>query len=293
MNKPLAEKPFRDEGVAPTGNGGKSRMNKSLAYGFTLIEAIITLVITGILAGIVAVFIAAPVESYIDTVRRANLTDAADGALRRIARDVHAALPNSLRSTNSGSNSCFEFLPVLGAGRYRNAPTGNVFDFTTTTAFSFDVLANNNIGSLPAGTNHVVVYNLGIPGADAYAGDNRREITSVAGISPAMTVALPTGEKFPFRSPGKRFHVIPNYSVVYSCDMASGQLLRSTRDLTAEPLNSCPTAGDVLVNNVSRCDFSYTAAVSQRNGQFTLRLGLTQAGESVQLYQEVHVDNLP
>ncbi len=269
-------------------------MSKATQRGFTLIEAIITIVITGILSGMVAVFIASPVKSYIDTVRRANLTDAADGALRRIARDVHGALPNSMRSTSPESSLCFEFLPTVGGGRYRVAPIGNEFNFTSALAFSFDVLANNNLNHLPSGTNHVVVYNLGISGADAYGADNRRSITNVTGISPAMTVAMLDGVKFPFESPGKRFHVIPDYSVVYSC--AGGKLLRSTRALTATSLAqlaSCPATGDVLVNNVSTCSFSYTPAVSQRNGQLTMRLGLTQSGESVQLYQEVHVDNVP
>jgi MSHA biogenesis protein MshO len=267
-------------------------MNKQSVRGFTLIEAIITMIITGILAGIVAVFIKAPVESYIDTVRRADLTDAADGALRRIARDVHAALPNSLRSSTSPTpDKCFELLPVIGAGRYREAPPGNVFDFTTTEAFSFDVLANHNLGSLPSGTNHLVVYNLGISGADAYAGGNRRSISTVAGTSPAMTISMLGGVKFPLESSGKRFHVMPNHSLVYSC--VGDKLLRSKRNLSATPLSSCPLTGDVLVSNVSACSFSYTPAVSKRNGQLTLRLGLTQAGESVQLYQEVHIDNLP
>lgn len=273
-------------------------MNRPSVDGFTLIEAIITIVIIGILASIVAVFIKVPVDSYVDSVRRADLTDSADGALRRIARDVHAALPNSLRSiTGSDADKCFEFLPVLGAGRYRDAPVGNVFDFTTTSTFSFDVLANNNLDSLPSGTNYVIVYNLGISGADAYGGDNRRPVLSVTGTSPSMTVAMPSGVKFPLESPSKRFHVIPDYSVVYSCVDVDGDgvLLRSTRELSATPLSSCPGVDDgyVLVSNVSSCSFVYTPAVSKRNGQLTLRLALTQFGESLQLYQEVHIDNVP
>ena len=58
--------------------------------GFTLIEAIMVITITGILAAIVAVFIRTPVDGYIDSVARAELTDAADTALRRIARATDA-----------------------------------------------------------------------------------------------------------------------------------------------------------------------------------------------------------
>ena len=273
-------------------------MNKSSIRGFTLIEAIITIVITGILAGMVAVFIKAPVEGYVDTVRRADLTDAADGALRRIARDVRTALPNSLRGS---SNSCFEFLPVVAAGRYRNAAgaTTNAFNFTTPDSFDFDVLANNNLTNLPSGQNNVVVYNLGIAGADAYAGDNRRAIASINGPTdslPETTVSMDAGIQFPFESPGKRFHVIPDYSVIYSCD--TEKLRRFIRPISVAALTACPVStgtleNSVLVSNVVDCSFTYTGAVSQRNGQLTMRLKLEKSGESVQLYQEVNVDNLP
>lgn len=272
-------------------------MNKSSVRGFTLIEAIITIVITGILSGIVAVFIKAPVDSYIDTVRRADLTDAADGALRRIARDVRSALPNSLRTTTPASTSCFEFIPVVAGGRYRVAQsstaTGDVLNFSAADS-SFDVLAGNNLPSFAGtATYHAVIYNLGVAGADAYdaANLNRAQIKNTATSS---NIILNTGNQFPFESPGKRFHVIENFSVVYSC--AGGNLLRSTRALTSTSLAqlaSCPSTGDVLVSNVTTCSFSYIPAVSQRNGQLTMRLGLTQSDESVQLYQEVHVDNVP
>jgi Tfp pilus assembly protein PilV len=53
--------------------------------GFTLIEAIIAIVITGILGAVVAVFISKPIQGYFDSVRRAELTDQADVALRRIS----------------------------------------------------------------------------------------------------------------------------------------------------------------------------------------------------------------
>ncbi|MFY9328023.1 MAG: type II secretion system protein [Georgfuchsia sp.] len=262
--------------------------------GFTLVEAIMVIAITGILSAVVAVFIKGPVEGYFDSARRADLTDAADTTLKRIARDVQTALPNSLRADVGGA--CVEFLPVVGGGRYRNAQSsalsGNVFDFTTISAFSFDVLADNRLGSLPAGTNHVVVYNLGFSGADAYNGDNRRSISSVSGTSPNMTVALNAGVQFPFESPGKRFQVIADNAVVYSC--SGSNLLRATRSITT-PMAACPVAGTTMVSNVdcANSSFKYTPAVSPRNGLLTLVLTLTQSGESVRLYHEVHVENVP
>ena len=271
-------------------------MKKTLR-GFTLIEAIMVIAITGILGAVVAVFIRGPVQGYFDSARRADLTDAADTTLKRIARDVRLALPNSLRTTSPASNLCFEFLPMVGGGRYRaaldNTGGGNVFDFATAFGFSFDVLADDGVGSLPAGVNHVVVYNLGIAGADAYNGDNRRSITGVAGIAPAMTVTLPAGVQFPFESPGNRFQVIPDVSVAYSCSGTT--LYRSTQAISGTAMAACPSAGDVVVTNVNcaASSFQYTPAVSQRNALLTITLTLTQDGESVQLYDQVQVSNAP
>ena len=48
--------------------------------------------------------------------RRAALTDTADTAVRRMARDIRKALPNSIRQT---SDQCVEFIPTKTGGRYR------------------------------------------------------------------------------------------------------------------------------------------------------------------------------
>ena len=112
--------------------------------GFTLIEMIMVIVITGVIAGMVAVFITTPVQGYVDSVRRAELTDAADVALRRITRDVRLALPNSLRVMNSGSVNYIEFIMTASGGRYRDptdgSTAGNFLSFTDTDDISFDVL---------------------------------------------------------------------------------------------------------------------------------------------------------
>jgi MSHA biogenesis protein MshO len=265
--------------------------------GFTLLESVMVIVITGILGAVVAVFIRAPVEGYVASVGRAELTDAADTALRRVARDVHTALPNSVRTTSPASGNCIEFLPTVGGGRYRvevssaAPPPEDVLKFTSADN-SFDVLASTNLPPTPgygAATYYAVVYNLGVPGADAYnPADNNR--ATIRGTSTAANIVLTPANKFPFASPGKRFHVIPDYSVAYSC--SGGNLLRSTQAISATPLGACPSAGTVLVSGVSSCSFSYTV-ISGRSGLLTAMLGLTQSGETVQLLQEVHVENDP
>jgi MSHA biogenesis protein MshO len=271
---------------------------------------VVVIVVTGIIAVMVAVFIKAPVEGYFDTVRRAELTDAADTALRRVARDVRAALPNSLREDAAASDQCFEFLPIVAGGRYRaevsSTGTGDFLDFTgvdprdAATQTSFDVLGHVGLPQ-PAGTQ-LVIYNLGIPGADAYAGDNRAAIDTAT----TAKITLTAVKLFPFESPGKRFQVIENNAVVFACvgvgpgpaeGDGTGTLYRYTRAIASAKMAACPTSapagGTVLAGNVSACSLKYIPAVSQRNGLLSLTLALKRSGESAQLYQEVHVDNSP
>jgi MSHA biogenesis protein MshO len=140
-----------------------------------------------------------------------------------------------------------------------------------------------------------VIYNLGIFGADAYDNSGLKPIrASIKSSTSISNIELDVANQFPFESPSKRCQVIPNYSVVYSCDTVSRELIQSTRAITSKQLSNCPESdvGDVLMSNISACSFTHTPAVSQRNGLLTMRLGLEKSGESIQLYQEVHIDNV-
>lgn len=275
--------------------------------GFTLIEAIVSIAVLGILAAAVAVFIRSPVQGYVDTAYRAVLSDAGDSGMRRIGRDVGAALPNSLRTTSGGSNACFEMLPMIAGGRYQQqksaANTGDPLDLTATDT-SFNVLGQINLTactSAAACGSQLVIYNLGIAGADAYAGDNTSTISTIS-ILPTTSITF-APKQFPFASPGKAFQVIPNYSVVYSCP-GDGTLYRMTRSrslYSAGRLSTCPSAaqaGEVstvvaLVTNVSSCGFNYLPAVDGRNSILSISLALTLNNETVTLYDQLSVNNVP
>ena len=57
---------------------------------------------------------------------------------------------------------------------------------------------------------------------------------------------------------------------------------------------SFTTSGALLAKNVSGCSFSYDAQViTQRAGLVSAWLQVTQSNESVSLYYEVHVSNVP
>ena len=251
--------------------------------------------IVGIIGAMVAVFIRSPVESYVGSARRAELSDVADTALRRIVRDLRLALPNSIRVTESPAGTFYlEFLITSGGGRYRvektAAATGDPLDFTAPD-LKFDVLS-----VMPAftGTEWIVIYNLGtgFTGADAYAGANREAFGSVAG----STITLGAPKQFPFASPGNRFHVV-QYAVTYKCDPAAGEIRRYWNyGIPPGQLTPPVTVNNAqLARNVGFCAITYDPnAVQGRNGIVSLRVKLTGAGgEAVSLFQEAHVSNVP
>lgn len=273
------------------------------ARGFTLIEAVAVIALLGIVGAMVAVFMREPVTAYVDLSRRAALTDAADLALRRITREVQQALPNSVRVDASGR--CLELLPLRSGGRYRAAPradgTGDFLDLNEPTDNSFEVLGPSV--AVAAG-DQLVVHNLGVPGADAYAGDTRRALT-VSGAALANLSFTTGGAALPFASPDSRFHVVgaPVSLVCQPGAGGAGSLRRyagyaigalQPADASAAPLVGLTGAGNALLaGSVAACSFSYTSGASARNGIVTLRLTLSSGGESVSLLQQVHVENTP
>lgn len=279
-------------------------------HGFTLVEMIVAITITAILSGIVALFIRVPLQGYFDVSRRAELTDAADLAVRRMVRDMQGALPNSMRvsapggAACTGANACYlEFLAVRSGGRYRSDPDnlggGDVLDFTSAADGSFDVLGP---GVEVAAGDQIVVYNLGVGGADAYAGANRRAYAGAAGT--VSTIAFTTtASPFPFDSPSKRFHVVSG-PVTYACDPTAGnQVIQRyagvgyviTAGQVTPPAGVTPV---LLAAGVTGCTITYAAGAGTRNGVVSISLALTRTdpagnAETVNLFAQAHVVNSP
>lgn len=279
-------------------------------HGFTLVELIAVIVITGIIAGMVALFIRLPVQGYVDSARRAEMTDIADTTLQRITRDLRLALPNSVRVTFSGGNYYLEFLPTSGGGRYRvasaNVPpaaaAGNILDFTAADA-SFDMFAPLASAGVQAG-NTIAIYNLGIPGASAYNGDNTAQVSGIATAANPneSTITLAAAKLFPFDSPAHRFQVITT-PVTYVCAPSTsggngtGTLTRwwGYSIQSAQPTTLPPGASSsLLATYVSGCNIFYNAYVmTQHEGLVTLSLTITENGENVSLYSAAHINNAP
>lgn len=268
--------------------------------GFTLVELIMVIVILGVIGSTVAVFMKRPIDAYFDTARRAGIADVADTTVRRMARDIRKALPNSIRLSGT---QCIEFIPTRMGGRYRAqdivpTPTDNTglrFDAADDT---FNMLGVN--AALPTDQrvqvgDMVAVYNLGIAGANAYAGDNTATVNAVS-VSPASAnetkIDLSPSKQFPLESPSRRFQIIPGDEKIVSYICSGGKLYRNTGYAYA---TSCPapTAGTTpVIAAEATCSFAYDAA-DLRNGLVQLSLSFSNSGEVVNIYHEVHINNTP
>lgn len=278
--------------------------------GFTLIEAIIVIVITGILFTGVALFIRLPVSGAVDTARRAGMVDIADTALQRLRREIRTALPNSVRVTTSGGTAYIEFLPSVAGGRYCAEPdnggvcssaagsANNALDFTATDT-SFEVIGPLTAGSSFSATGtSVAVYNLGIPGADAYNSDTTSAISSVTGTT-VRTVNF-AAKQFPFASPSNRFHII-GAPVTYACsaglsgNSGTGTLTRYTgyAKQATQPTAFAGASQAMLANTLSACSIDYTQAVINRDGLLSIRMQIQQNGDFVSLTHAIQINNTP
>lgn len=295
--------------------------------GFTLVELVMVIALAGAVAVMIASALSRPLEGFVAQSRRAELVDLAAGALNRMARDIRLAVPNSVR-LNAGANA-IEMFNVLDAGRYRpNRLGGDGLTFTPGTGPS----CTANFVALPApgqgecsafqvlapslrvaGARWLVVYSTGAetggvatPGANVWATSGAGAVhvispdgssfaaSAMAGSETLLSMTPPGGSfSFALASPQRRFY-LSDQIVGYRCDSAGNQLIRFSRMARTPTFAGTNAAAEaVQATHVTGCSMTYQTGSSMRAGLVTLRLQLTLEGESIELFQQVHVDNAP
>lgn len=291
------------------------RVEDARARGFTLVELVVAMSVGAVVVAFMAVFIVAPVNAYRAQSRRAELVDAADAVLRLMTRDIHRALPNSIRVAGSGGVHALELLATVDAARYRDS------DATLSPELELDFSAPDTafatLGELEIpsdlGTHqyYLSIYNVGIPGANAY------DLTSV--ITPAGTdiditnpgsgeshITMSPAFRFAYGSPANRVYLVRG-AVTYLCDTNARTITRySDYDIAADQddrlsdaalMDAGATRG-VVARDVADCDFTYTPGTSARAALASLSVTIDRAvlgatTERAQLLHQVHVENVP
>jgi len=208
--------------------------------------------------------------------------------------------------------------------------TGDILDFSAAdTAFDTlgplstvtgqtigtgDILVVQNLFAAPAQSqSNAYTYNQAgsncTSATPSSATCNTARITGsdTAGVRPSERHIGFDSRQFPLTSPGNRFNVMPQFpAVTYVCPTTAatdasgngtGTLTRiSNYAITlAQPQPPAGTSA-LLAKYVTACQITYDQAgpsVTQSHGLVSVKLSLTRGGETVTLYHEVHVDNVP
>jgi MSHA biogenesis protein MshO len=276
----------------------------------TLIELVVVIVVSAVVVSFMSMFIVTPVDAFTQQKQRAQLADAADGALRLLSRDLRAGLPNSVRVTTSGSVVALELLATLDGARYRdNGPLTNPsqwLDFTTAdTAFATTSPFSNITLPWSSTTSYLSIYNVGVPGANAYALANvitpagTTIAISAGSAANAQNVTLSPGFQFSYGSPEKRVYLVSG-PVSWLCDTSaatltrySGYAIQATQPASAATLSAAGASSGLVASHVNGCQFTYAAGTPDRSDMATLELSLAQNGQTIQLLHQVHLVNAP
>jgi MSHA biogenesis protein MshO len=276
----------------------------------TLIELVVVITLSAIVVSFMTMFIVQPINAFMLQKQRAQLSDAADGALRMLSRDLHAALPNSVRTSTSGTVVAIEMLATVDGARYQdNGPLSNPalwLDFTQAeSGFSTTVPFSETTLPYSSTSSYLAIYIIGITGANAYALANvitpaGTTITISAGATAnAQLVTLSPAFQFSFGSPGKRVYLVSG-PVSYLCDTStalltrySGYSISATQPTSAATLTAAGAGSGVVASNVVGCQFTYASGTAQRVGMASLLLQMSSGGQQVQLLQQAHLVNAP
>ncbi|MEM7563337.1 MAG: type II secretion system protein [Pseudomonadota bacterium] len=277
--------------------------------GFSLLELITVVVILGVLAAGGGLLITRPIEAYDDMVRRQQLVDQGEMALRQIARDVRRALPNSVRV--DGTGLAVEMFNTVDGARYRDenqtliGGPADILDFTTADS-SFNLLGTLNNPATFSGSYRLAIYNTvantlyADAAANGVSGVITPDTSTVAfAVSPnypaehQITISAPF--QFSQESPGQRVFLV-DAPISYVCDIGNSRIVRyrgytiSAGQLVPPPLDGTT---DTVISQLSSCNMAYAVGTAQRGGVLTIQIGIDDSGETINLLHQIHVVNVP
>lgn len=260
--------------------------------GFTLLELIIVIALIGILAISLGKITSFSVFSYIDAKDRSHNSQSGKWLIERISRELREALPQSVRTGNSGNIHCVEFMSILNASTYLDLPaSGNITSFNAV-GFDLSFVSGMMVAIMPI--NPVQTYN------------NSGTLGSISAITPTGSqslITLAAATNFSRRSPQNRFYLLSSPSS-FCLDNSTGLVNRYTA-YGVDPIQSFPPVGatiDLMGENFSANGsvFNFQPGTLSRSGilQLNFRLqnrerNLAGNSESFEIFHEVHIRNVP
>jgi len=273
----------------------------TVQYGFTLIELIIVIVLLSVLAVGSVQFISFSAQGYVDTARRGELASSASVMNEKISRKVRDALPGSVRINSDGS--CLEFIPVIGATEYTQAPVvGNPEPQTEVRTVPIDGALSNsgylavypvtgNVNDLYNNTRNpgrissaVASVSASASGADIYTFSGGASFQFEQG-SPTRRIFI-TSSPSAFCQQGNKVYFYKNYGFV-------GDISNLAAALPATVPNRVIISDAVQAGSLS---FQYIPASLRRNALVSYEVNFIDVqdpSESLAVNQEVQIRNVP
>lgn len=254
--------------------------------GFTLVELVMVIILLGVVGTMTSRYLVFGGEIYADAKSRQEAVASVRFAVERIRRDLHNAVPSSVRI--SQDKRCLELVPMVDSGSYLQLPRSAADKDLNTVVMSGKKSKKDDLLWIYAETP-----------ADIYANARNRRatidsVTLLAGDQYQYQFA--TAPRFAENSPSRRFYT--GREPVSYC-LKDGSLYRHSgygwkTDQVIFP------SGDVLIaqgikNNLSiQPLFNYSGSAASRYSQLLLDLRLqTQIGEPLEIYHAFHIANVP
>lgn len=249
----------------------------STQKGFTLVELVIVIVIAGILAVGSVQFVGQATQGYSDAADRQQLATIGWIASEKITRELRNALPNSIRL--SASDTCIEFIPVIGGSHYKTLPTSLAPRTISAIASGFSSApANTRIAVYPTAVG--AVYGQSNPGPISTS-----IISSLSSTSSLDTITLAGDFEFISESPERRFYFTQD-PITYC--ISGGRLNR----YSGYGFSGSKGAPQIIVDKVKSGTFSIAPATLTRNAVVAMHFELVGGATHI-VDQEVQIRNVP
>lgn len=257
--------------------------------GFTLIELVLTITILGILSVGFIGFITLGTNVYTNISSRDVLVSDARFAIERLTREIRHSLPNSIRTSDTVTSNCLEYVPIKTAHIYTEIAI--IGDSATD---KINVIQPSNSYIYQSG-DRAVVYSTAANDAYNIGRNKAANISSVnqsagAGI---WQITLDTPGTFADDSPNERLYIVGT-PVSYCLIKSSGQLYRYANYGFS---NSQPSlsGGVLMAENISngiQAPFEFNSD-GINSGIVQVNLTFSKNFETVEFSNGVHIKNVP
>lgn len=260
---------------------------------FTLLELIIVILLISIMAISLGNLTSNSIYGYIDAKDRNKLSQSSRWLLERLTREIREALPQSIRTANSGGFYCVEFMPITNASSYIDLPANGLV--STVSAVNFDLLSTSSqiIAIMPINSN------------DLYS--NNGVLGSIGSISASLInpsivdIQLTSPTIFLRRSPQNRFYLLQT-PVSFCLNSSSGTVNRYSNYAMSFVQATPPANGNPIAKSFVAIDsvFQYQPGSLTRSGLLQISLRAKNIDritigteESFEVFHEVHLRNVP